>query len=52
MVLVLVGYFFGYAYNRIDGYMAKASLVMFGLLCVVAAYMALRRYLRANLGEQ
>jgi|SRR5665213_3605831 len=52
LVLVLVGYFFGYAYNRIDGYLAKASLVMFGLLCVAAAYLALRRYLRANLDEQ
>ena len=49
--LVLIGYFFGYAYNRINGYLAKASLVVLGMLCIAAAYMLLRRHLRTKYGE-
>lgn len=50
--LVLFGYFFGYAYNRIDGYFGKASLLFFGVLVVGAAYLLLRRLLKKPLYEE
>jgi membrane protein DedA with SNARE-associated domain len=52
LVLVLVGFFFGYAYERIDGYFAKASLVIAGLVCIAGAYALLSRYLRTVNGER
>jgi membrane protein DedA with SNARE-associated domain len=52
LVLLLVGYFFGYAYNRINGYFAKASLLIFGTFFLVGAYLLIRRYLRMRDGER
>ena len=52
LMLVLVGYYFGYAYNLIDGYLAKASFVGFGVLCLVGIYLLLRRHLRKLYGER
>ena len=52
LVLLLLGYFFGYAYNRINGYFAKASLLIFGTFCLVGAYLLIRRYLRVRYGER
>jgi len=51
LVLVIIGCFFGYAYNRINGYFAKASLLIFGIISIAGAYMWLHRYLRMNYGE-
>lgn len=42
-VLIIIGYFFGYAYSRIDGYLAKASLIGFAICCVAAILVLLRR---------
>ena len=47
LVLVLIGYFFGYAYNSINGYFGKISLLFFGVLLLGGAYLVLRRYLPA-----
>lgn len=52
LVLMVIGYFFGYAYNRIDGYFMKASLLIIGLLGIVGTYMWLHRYLRVNYDER
>lgn len=46
LILVVVGYFFGYAYRSIDGYFAKASVLIFAMLCIAAAYMLVHRHLR------
>jgi membrane protein DedA with SNARE-associated domain len=51
LALLIIGGFFGYAYNRIDGYFAKASLLIFGMSCIAVAYFWLRRYLRMSYGE-
>lgn len=51
LVLAFVGYFFGYAYYRINGYFAKASLLVIGILCIAGAYLWLRRHLRIKYGE-
>ena len=51
-VLLLVGYFFGYAYNRINGYFAKASLLIFGTFCLVGAYLLARHYLKVRYGKR
>ncbi|MGD0865111.1 MAG: VTT domain-containing protein [Rhizomicrobium sp.] len=52
LVLVIVGYFFGYAYVRIDGYFAKSSMVMVAIVCIAGAYILLSRYLRAISDER
>ncbi|MBU6321618.1 MAG: DedA family protein [Patescibacteria group bacterium] len=41
--LVLVGYFFGYAYKQIDSVFARASVVLFALACIVGAYVFMRQ---------
>jgi membrane protein DedA with SNARE-associated domain len=51
LVLLIIGGFFGYAYNRINGYFAKASLLIFGIICIAGAYIWLHRYLRMNYAE-
>ncbi|OHB24892.1 MAG: hypothetical protein A2542_00640 [Parcubacteria group bacterium RIFOXYD2_FULL_52_8] len=38
LAFVLLGYFFGHAYNQVDTYLEKGSLVIFLLLCCVGAY--------------
>ena len=48
LALVLVGFFFGYAYNRINSFFLRASLVSLGLLCIGGFYIWLRRYLRES----
>jgi membrane protein DedA with SNARE-associated domain len=50
LVLVIVGYFFGFAYHRIDGYFAKVSLILAGIICLGAAYALVSRYLRTVTG--
>lgn len=45
LVLVVVGFFFGSAYRRLDGNLAKASLVLFAALCLFAVFLLVRRYL-------
>ena len=52
LVLVIVGFFFGYAYVRIDGYFAKASMVMVAIVCIASAYILLSRYLRTIADER
>ena len=46
--LLVVGYFFGYAYIRIDGYFAKASLLVFGTFCLAGVYLIVRHYVRTH----
>ncbi|MBU6297577.1 MAG: DedA family protein [Alphaproteobacteria bacterium] len=50
--LVLIGYYFGYAYKSIDNYFTKVSLLFFGTLCIVGAYFMIRQYLRASYGDR
>lgn len=52
LALVLVGYFFGYAYNCIDDYFMKASLIVFVTLCAAGMYLLLRRRLRTSYDER
>jgi membrane protein DedA with SNARE-associated domain len=52
IILIVVGYFFGYAYTRIDGYFAKASFVILAIVCMVGASMLLHRYLRVRYGKR
>lgn len=51
LALVITGYFFGYAYHRIDSYMAKAALIGFSAIVVTGAYLFVRRFFRARYGE-
>jgi membrane protein DedA with SNARE-associated domain len=50
--LIVVGYFFGYAYNRIDGYLAKASLIGLAICCVAIILILLRRIAPARYDER
>jgi membrane protein DedA with SNARE-associated domain len=50
--LTVVGYFFGYAYSRIDGYLAKGSLIAIAIFCVAAAFILLRRARAAQYGAR
>ena len=52
LILVIIGWFFGFAYNRINGYFVKASFAFIAIFCIVGAYLWLHRYLRANYGQR
>jgi len=43
LALVLLGYFFGYAYSQIDSYFARASLIIFVLACGIGAYLFMQQ---------
>lgn len=46
--LVIVGYFFGYAYNRINDDLMKTYMLLFGVFCIVGFYVLLRRCFRLS----
>jgi membrane protein DedA with SNARE-associated domain len=52
MVLLLVGYFFGYAYSRIDNDLTRGFFLFAGILCVTGLYLFVRRYFRVNYNER
>ena len=49
--LVIVGYFFGYAYSQFDDYFSKAAIVIIAMAVIVAAYIWLHRHLRVRFGD-
>lgn len=48
LILLLVGYFFGYAYNSIDNDLTRASFLLAGSLCAMALYLLVRHYFRMS----
>ncbi|MDE2185002.1 MAG: DedA family protein [Alphaproteobacteria bacterium] len=48
LALLLVGYFFGYAYNSIDNDLTRASFLLVGILFLTALYLLGRRYFRVR----
>jgi membrane protein DedA with SNARE-associated domain len=49
--LIVVGYFFGYAYSQFDDYFSKAAIVILGMVAIIAAYIWLNRHLRVRFGD-
>lgn len=48
IALLLIGYFFGYAYNSIDNDLTRASFLLAGTLCLTGLYLLVRHYFRVS----
>jgi membrane protein DedA with SNARE-associated domain len=50
-ILVVIGYYFGYAYDRIDSYFERAGLVAAFVVLALGAYLFVRRGLSGTVDE-
>jgi membrane protein DedA with SNARE-associated domain len=51
LILVLIGYYFGYAYDRINSYFERAGLVAAFVVLVVGIYLLMRRGLSSAVDD-
>ena len=48
LLFTLIGYFFGYAYNQVNSYIEKVSLILFIIVIAVAGYVIIRKKTRVE----
>ena len=52
LVFLLVGYFFGHAYNSIDNDLTRVSFFLAGVVCLTALYFLARHYFRMSCDDR